>query len=53
MIKNLRQRCLEKIAYKHWEKFHKSSQENWKYALKVLEYIDNRITLVRKLLEKK
>jgi hypothetical protein len=53
MIKGAKQRCLEQIAYRHWERFHKESEENWKYALKVLNYIDKRISLVRKLLEKK
>lgn len=53
-IKGLRERCLEKIAYKKWLKNKsRSSEENWRLALKIMDYIDKRITLVKKLMEKK
>lgn len=53
-IRDLRQRCLEKIAYRQWLKHpEKSSEENWKFAQKVMVYIDKRITLLKKLMEKR
>lgn len=52
-IKGAYERCLEQIAYKHWLKNkNRSSEENWKYAEKLMKYITKRITLVRKIVEK-
>ena len=53
-IKGLRERCLEKIAYKEWLKNKsRNAEENWKIAQRIMDYIDKRITLVKKLMEKK
>lgn len=53
-IKGLKQRCLEKIAYKEWLKNKsRSAEENWKTAQRIMEYIDKRIILLKKLMEKR
>jgi len=53
-IRDLRQRCLEKLAYKEWLKDKsRSSEENWKIAQRIMDYIDKRITLLKKLMEKR
>lgn len=53
-IKGLRERCLEKIAYKEWLKNKsRSAEENWKLAQKIMNYIDKRINLLKKLMEKR
>lgn len=41
MIRGLRQRTLEKLAYRFWTKDKtRSSEENWKLAVKELEKIE-------------
>ena len=53
-IKGLRERCLEKIAYKEWLKNKsRNAEENWKIAQRIMDYIDKRINLLKKLMEKK
>lgn len=53
-IRDLKQRCTEKIAYQEWLKNKsRSAEENWKLAQKIMNYIDKRINLLKKLMEKK
>jgi hypothetical protein len=47
----LRQRSLEKLAYRYYLKNpNRSSEENWKKAEKILNYIDKRKSLIERLL---
>lgn len=53
-IRGSRERCLEILAYKYWLKNKsRSSEENWKRACKLMDYIDKRKSLIIKLLRKK
>lgn len=43
MIRGLRQRTLEKLAYRYWQKNPKrSAEENWKLAEKLLSKLEKR-----------
>jgi len=49
----LKQRVLEKLSYRYWLKNKKrNSIENWKLAEKLLNYIDKRKSLIKKLVDK-
>lgn len=52
MIKGLRQRTLEKLAYRYWLKNKsRSAEENWKKAEQFLIYIEKRKTLIVRLIK--
>ena len=48
----LKQRTLEKLAYRYYLKDkNRSSEENWNKAIKLLKYIDKRKSLIRRLID--
>ena len=52
MIKDLKQRVLEKLAFRYWIKNPKRNTDtNWKLAEKFLNFIEKRKSLIERLLK--
>lgn len=51
-IIDIKQRTLEKLAYRYWTKNKlRNNEENWKLAEKFLKYIEKRKSLIEKLIK--
>ena len=49
MIKGLRRRILNKLAYRYWMKDKtQSSEENWKLAIKLLSWLEKRYKIKKR-----